>query len=79
MIMKIFGYKNKVVNDVDLLEMKEISFQGKPDKHRAIAAFLQRSADLIEANPKGFDHDHISFNNPAWDDDYPEIVVVGCE
>lgn len=77
--MKIFGYKSKQMNDGGLLEMREVTFQGKPEKLRLIADFLQNSADFIEANPGKFDHDHISFNNPGWDDNCPEIVVVEDE
>ncbi len=77
--MKIFGYKNKQVTDGGLLEMREVSFQGTPEKLRLISDFLRDSADYIEANPGKFDHDHISFNNPEWDDDFPEIAVVEDE
>lgn len=73
--MKIFGYQKSKLNDEGLLEMEEITFQGKPEQLRFVADFLRRAADNIEANPGKYDHDHISFNNPAWDD-YPEIVVA---
>jgi hypothetical protein len=74
--MKIFGYQNRQANDDGLLEMTEITFQGHPEQLRLIADFLRNAADYIEANPGKFDHNHISFNNPRWDDDYPEIVVA---
>ena len=74
--MKIFGYQSSQVNDAGLLEMKEVTFQGKPEHLRLVADFLRSSADYIDANPGKFDHDHISFNNPGWNDDYPEVVVA---
>jgi hypothetical protein len=74
--MKIFGYQRRQISDAGLLELKEVTFQGKPDQLRLVADFLQSSADYIEANPGKFDHDHISFNNPGWNDDYPEVVVA---
>lgn len=77
--MKIFGYKTCDVNDEGLLEMKEVTFLGKPKQLRQIADFLRSAADFIEANPGEFDHDHISSSNPAWNDDYPEVVVAEDE
>ena len=74
--MKIFGYQSKQANDDGLLEMKEVTFQGTSEQFRLVADFLRCSADYIEANPGEFDHDHISFNNPSWNDDYPEVVVA---
>jgi len=74
--MKIFGYKKTEVNDYGLLELNEITFQGSPEQLRTIAKFLLEVAESIEMNPGKFDHDHISFNNPNWNDDYPEIVVA---
>jgi len=74
--MKIFGYQSRQVNENGLLEMKEVTFQGTPEQLRLVADFLRGSADCIEANPGEFDHDHISFNNPSWNDDYPEVLVA---
>ncbi len=74
--MKIFGYQSRQANAEGLLEMKEDTFQGEPEQLRLIADFLRSTADYIEANPGRFDHDHISFNNPSWNDDYPEVVVA---
>lgn len=61
------------------MAMKEITFQGNPDHLRLIAKFLQECAAHIESNSGDFDHDHISFNNPDWGDDFPEIVVAEDE
>jgi hypothetical protein len=77
--MKIFGYNNKVINEFGLMAMKEITFQGNPDHLRLIAKFLQECAAHIESSSGDFDHDHISFNNPDWGDDFPEIVVAEDE
>jgi hypothetical protein len=74
--IKIFGYQSRQVNDDDLLEMKEVTFRGKPEQLRLVADFLRSSTDYIDANPGKFDHDHISFNDPSWNDDYPEVVVA---
>jgi hypothetical protein len=74
--MKIFGYENKIINEFGLMEMREITFQGKANHLRLIAKFLQECADYIESNPGDLDHDHISFNNQDWMDDFPEIVVA---
>ena len=74
--MKIFGYKKKEINDQGLLELDEVTFQGKPEQLRCIAKHLLETAYSIEANPGKFDHDHISFNNPDWKDEYPEIVIA---
>jgi hypothetical protein len=77
--MKIFGYQSSQVNEDGLLEMKEITFYGKPEQLRLVADFLRSAADFIEANPGKYDHDHISFNNIGWDDDYPEVVIAEVE
>jgi hypothetical protein len=77
--MKIFGYQSSQVNEDGLLEMKEITFYGKPEQLRLVADFLRSAADFIEANPGKYYHDHISFNNIGWDDDYPEVVIAEVE
>lgn len=77
--MKLFGYQNRQVNDDGLLEMKEITFYGKPEQLRLVADSLRSAADFIEAHPGKHDHDHISFNEAGWDDEYPEIVVAEVE
>jgi hypothetical protein len=77
--MKIFGYQSSQVNDEGLLEMKEITFCGKPEQLRLVADFLRSAADFIEAHPGKYDHDHISFNEAGWDDEYPEVVVAEVE
>ncbi|MDD2336372.1 MAG: hypothetical protein PHD01_07320 [Geobacteraceae bacterium] len=77
--MKIFGYQSSQVNDDGLFEMKEITFCGKPEQLRLVADFLQSAADVIEANPGKYNHDHISFNKAGWDDEYPEVVVAEVE
>jgi hypothetical protein len=74
--MKIFGYCDKVLDECGLMEMKEITFHGNPENLRRIAIFLQECAAHIEEDPGGFDHEHMSFRNPAWIDEFPEIVVA---
>lgn len=73
--MKILGYKRNEINKEGLLEMEEISFYGSPKELKYIAKFLQETAEYIEKKPGEFDHDHISYNNPEWDGDFPDIIV----
>jgi hypothetical protein len=74
--MKIFGYKNKKVNEHGLLEMSEVTFQASPDTLRAIAKLLTDAANLIEKNPGSIDHLHLQDTWPEWEEDYPDVVVA---
>jgi len=74
--MKVFGYKNEVVNEYGLLEMSEITIQASPNTLRAIAKLLNESADLIEKNPEDFDHFHLQDDWKEWKEEYPDIIVA---
>lgn len=74
--MKIFGYKNKEVNEYGLLEMKEIAFRASPDSLRAVAKLLTDSADRIEQNPGSIDHLHLQDTWREWQEEYPDVIVA---
>lgn len=74
--MKIYGYKNKEVNEHGLLEMNEITFLASPDTLRAIAQLLIDSAELIEKNPGSIDHLHLQDTWCEWHEDYPDVIVA---
>ena len=74
--MKIFGYKNKVVNEHELLEMREITFQASPEVLKAIAKFLNDSADKISENKESFDHSHLQDEWKNWKEEYPDVIVA---
>ena len=60
--MKVFGYKEKVINEHELLQMSEVTFQAPPETLRAIAQFFNNSADYIEKHKEDFDHSHSQMN-----------------
>ena len=74
--MKIFGYKNKVVNEHELLEMSEITFQASPEVLKAIAKFLNDSADKILENKEIYDHSHLQDEWMNWKEEYQDVIVA---
>jgi hypothetical protein len=73
--MKIFGYKDKVISEHDLLQMAEITTQAPPETLRAIAKFINESADHI-GNYKGdFGHAHLQYEWSGWQESYPDIIA----
>jgi hypothetical protein len=59
--MKAYGYSR---NDPQLLEMSEVTFAGSPTALRRLASFISRTADQMERNSPGFDHEHFSAAHP---------------
>ena len=72
--MKIFGY-NKTTNESELLEMREVTFQANPETLRAIAEFLNKSADLIEEYQENFGHLHLQDEWSGWEEGCPDVIV----
>ena len=72
--MKIFGY-DKTTNESELLEMREVTFRANPDTLRAIAEFLNKSAELIEEHRESFGHLHLQDEWSGWKEGYPDVIV----
>jgi hypothetical protein len=74
--MKIFGYKNKIINEHELLEMSEITFQASPEALKAIANFLNESADKMLEHKANFGHSHLQDEWKNWKEEYPDVIVA---
>jgi len=72
--MKIFGY-DKTTNESELLEMREVTFRANPDTLRAIAEFLNKSAELIEGHRENFGHLHLQDEWSGWKEGCPDVIV----
>jgi len=73
--MKAYGYIKKKINDDGLLELKEVAIQTAPKHLRAIAAFMIKAANEIEAKGNTFDHIHLQNSWDGWCDKYPDIII----
>ena len=73
--MKIFGYKEKIINKHELLQMSEVTFQASPETLRAIAKFFLDSAEYLEKHDD-FDHAHLQDDWSGWQEHYPDIVIA---
>ena len=73
--MKIYGYslKSEINN---LLEMKEVTFQGESEQIKKIADFLNHVADLIEKHGEDFGHEHIKDFYLDWREKFPNIDII---
>ena len=76
--MKVFGYKEKVLNEDELLQMSEVTFQASPKTLRAIAQFFNESADYLEKHDD-FDHAHLQDDWSEWQEKYPDVIIVKKE
>jgi hypothetical protein len=73
--MKVFGYKEKVINEHGLLQMAEVTFQVSPETLRAIAKFFIDSADYLDKH-NDFDHAHLQDDWSEWKKEYPDIIIT---
>jgi hypothetical protein len=75
----IYGYKLKEINEIGLLEMKEITFAAPSDVLREIARFLENMARQIdEGTLRHSSHRHIGSVIVGWDKRFPDkdIIVI---
>lgn len=73
--MKIYGYSLKPeINN--LLEMREVTFQGESEQIKKIANFLNHVADLIEKHGEDFGHEHILDFYSDWREKFPNIDII---
>lgn len=62
------GYGNAKNDEDSLLELATISLVAKPGELRDIANFLAKCADEIEADPEGWEHEHLMDSCSGYDD-----------
>jgi hypothetical protein len=74
--MKAYGYIKKHLNNDGLLELKEVTLQTTPKNLRAIAAFILKAAETLEARRKTFDHLHLQDSWQQWRKGYPDIIIT---
>jgi hypothetical protein len=74
----IYGYKLKEINEIGLLEMKEITFLAPSDVLREIARFLEDMAHQIDEGTLLSSHRHIGSVIVGWDKRFPDkdIIVI---
>ena len=73
--MKGFGYAQG--NDDLLQEMAEISIVATPNELRDTANFLLKCADNIEADPYGWEHEHLADEYEGYADCVDIVVSNG--
>jgi hypothetical protein len=74
--MKAYGYIKKHANADGLFELKEVTLQTTPKNLRAIAGFILRAADTLEAKRKTFEHLHLQDSWKQWRKGYPDIIIA---
>lgn len=72
--MKAHGYTTDNLEAEIPSELTEVTFTGKPDELRKIAAFLILAADEIETMTD-FNHVHLSSKDKSWSDDFVDVIV----
>ena len=75
--MPIYGYKRAVVDKVfDLLDLREISFDLRPDDLRRVARFLDHYAAEIESGAWRNSHVHLTSFDLSWKAGHPDTDVI---
>ena len=75
--MPIYGYKRAVVDqEFDLLELREISFDLRPDDLGRVARFLEHYASEIESGGWRSSHVHLTSFDPSWKARNPDDDVI---
>jgi hypothetical protein len=75
--MPIYGYKRAIVNkEFDLLDMREITFDRRPDDLRRVARFLEHYAAEIQSG--GWRRSHISLTSfdRSWNATHADVDVI---
>ena len=75
----IYGYKRAVVDkEFDLLDLREISFDLRPDDLRRVARFLEHYAAEIESGGWRSSHVHITITSfdHSWKAGHAESDVI---
>jgi hypothetical protein len=75
--MNLYGYKKEEASDADVVpyELAEINLVAMPEELRKIARFLDTVANGMERSEEGFFHEHLSHEQPGFDD-APHFVVI---
>jgi hypothetical protein len=75
--MPIYGYKRAVVDkEFDLLDLREISFDLRPDDLRRVARFLEHYAAEIDPGGWRSSHVHLTSFDPSWKAGHPDADVI---
>lgn len=73
--MKLSGHTADQGNGSSNVQLGELILEASAVELRGIAAFLQKAADNMDRMGNVYDHEHLSDNQPGFDDQ-PHIVVV---
>ena len=75
--MKLFGYSRG--DEIQLLELREVTLSADPKLLRAMAEFLSECADGIEAKGTTWEHAHFEANKDFAHEDVPQFIVFNSD
>ena len=78
--MKIYGYSDQglPIEDIESVELAEITLNATPDETRKIAAFLLSAADAMERMGQSYGHVHLADLQPGFENS-PHMTVFNSE
>lgn len=78
--MKIYGYSHQElpIDEIESLELAEITINASPNELRNIAKFLNSTADDMERLGNSYGHKHLSDVIPEFQNS-PHFVVFNSE
>jgi len=78
--MKISGYSDRglPIEEIEHMELAEITLNASPTEVRKIAAFLLSAADAMERMGRTYTHLHLADSQPGFDSS-PHITVFNSD
>lgn len=77
-MLQSFGHELQGRRD-EPLRLREVSLVASPQLLRALAAFLSRAAETIEAAPGRFGHAHFRDEFPGWQPELADVIVIEAQ
>ena len=74
--LKAFGYSRDNLASDELIELREVTFQGNADDLKVLASFLNEMAKELENGPKEFGHRHLQDELEGWSSQWPDVIVA---
>ena len=77
--MKVYGYKDEglPIEQIEPVELAEITLEATADELRRIAAFLGDAAANMERLGPEYDHEHLADKKPGFEQS-PHFVVFNA-
>jgi hypothetical protein len=78
--MKLYGYADdgKASEDIEPMELAEVTLVATPDELRKISSFIDSAAAAMEKRGRDFSHEHLSDKQPSFKG-APHFVVFNPE